>query len=113
MSHVLNAIITTLPGEEAEALKVLTEALKTEGHKAVPLFQDISRQSCGAKAFEMSVYLIAFNHLAPATLINLVALAPWRYPEGVSLFLCDEHDSHFYQAMLPWDRVTVTITRGS
>jgi len=83
VSHVTDFIITT--------------ALLDEDIDFPPEWRikDVSDNNGGDKAFQACVYLLALDYTVIEETVQTIFGLPWEMPEGVQVFVKDEHDERF------------------
>ena len=109
MSMVTNYILTCGPWEDDEgrdsddcpAVNWINKQLRTGlGIGCAGEFARVDQHAGGGKAMEHGVFLCAMNYGRPMDIVPVIERAPWRRPEGVRLFVCEQEDEMFEPCLL-------------
>jgi hypothetical protein len=105
MSLVTNALVMFSICEktdEGSCWAVFNDLVATEptsGGQRFVLLNDLSHESPqvygGSKCLEQHVAVAALNFVSRRQLAEMMAKAPWEYPDDAQLLVCEQEDSRF------------------
>jgi len=97
MSHVTNVVLSFSVGEpegedDRDVIGRVNKFFSDGGGFVLPADHDWYG---GSKFLERPTYVAAFNYLSLGHFIEHLKSLPWRFPEYVQLFVCEQDDDEY------------------